>query len=57
MIPIASSAFLGVDYNSETRTLTVYLEMEEIMFIMECPNQCTNNFLTLLQRAGITIST
>lgn len=24
MIPIASSAFLGVDYNSETRTLTVY---------------------------------
>ena len=47
MIPIASSAFLGVDYNSET----------EIMFIMECPNQCTNNFLTLLQRAGITIST
>ena len=57
MIPIASSAFLGVDYNSETRTLTVYFRMEEIMFIMECPNQCTNNFLTLLQRAGITIST
>ena len=25
MIPIASSAFLGVDYNSETRTLTVYI--------------------------------
>ena len=24
MIPIASSAFLGVDYNSETRALTVY---------------------------------
>ena len=24
MIPIASSAFLGVDYNPETRTLTVY---------------------------------
>ena len=23
MIPIASSAFLGVDYNSETRALTV----------------------------------
>lgn len=58
MIPIASSAFLGVDYNSETRTLTVYFRNGRNYVPPGVPESVYKQFLKLsFKRAGITIST
>ena len=44
MIPIASSAFLGVDYNSETRTLTVYFRFLSVR-LNRLKNKLLANYL------------
>ena len=57
MIPIASSAFLGVDYNSETRTLTVYFRNGRNYVHHGVPESVYKQFLNSPSKAGITIST